>query len=171
MITGSESDKQKVEAKRRFTEGDSQVLLISLRAGQGIDGLQHVCSIVVFAELDWAPAVHEQAAGRVFRDGQKNPVTAFFLLSDEGSDPTIAEALGLKYEQSEGIRDPEAELVEKLQIDEERIRKLAKQYLEKEAEKAAAPIDPETETDSEPEPEPDLELKMEPELDQNLAEQ
>lgn len=129
MFTGSESTHQKEEAKIRFETGHSKVLILSLRAGAGLDGLQHVCRTVVFGELDWAYGVHEQAEGRVARDGQKDPVMAYYLVSDEGSDPVVSDALNLKGEQLKGIRDPKAELVEQLQTDPYRVRKLAEAYL------------------------------------------
>jgi hypothetical protein len=84
---------------------------------------------VVFAELDWSPGVHEQCIGRVYRDGQKEPVTAYFLISDTGSDPVVAEALGMKTEQVEGIKDPDRELVSDLQCNSGRAESLARHFL------------------------------------------
>ena len=91
MYTGSESTAQKEAAKNAFVEGDSKVMLISLRAGAGLDGLQNACRTVVFGELDWSPGVHVQCAGRVARDGQQEKVVAYFLISDGGSDPIVSE--------------------------------------------------------------------------------
>ncbi len=131
MYTGSESPAEKVEARRKFIEGESSVMLMSLRAGAGLDGLQKVCRTVVFGELDWAPAVHEQNIGRVFRDGQSDPVTAYFLVAADGADPLISEKLGLKRQQAEGIRNPETDLIEELQVDEGRAAELARSFLER----------------------------------------
>lgn len=127
--TGEESPTQKEKARTEFIEGDAQVLIMSLRAGQGLDGLQAVCRTVIFGELDWSPGVHEQCVGRIFRDGQKDPVVAYFLVSDEGSDPVVADVLGLKKAQIEGVRDPEADLFEKLEAPEHGIRRLAESVL------------------------------------------
>ncbi len=129
MYTGSESPTEKERAKRAFVSGDSKVLVISLRSGAGLDGLQHVCRTVVFGELDWSPAVHEQAIGRVARDGQKDPVVAYFLVADHGADPIIVDVLGLKREQLDGVRSVDAELVERLEVDGDRIKRLAAGYL------------------------------------------
>jgi SNF2 family DNA or RNA helicase len=106
-FTGEESATQKEAALERFKKGDARVLIMSLRSGAGIDGLQHCCRTVVFGELDWSPAVHEQAAGRVSRDGQKEPVVAYYLVSDEGSDPVLQSTLGIKKAQLEGVRNPQ----------------------------------------------------------------
>ena len=131
LYTGSETPKQKDEAKRKFIDGESQILIISLRAGAGIDGLQHVCRTVVFGELDWSPGVMLQDIGRVYRDGQPHPVMAYFLVSEEGSDPVIVDVLGLKRAQSDGILDPGLDLVEELQVDENHVRRLAETFLRK----------------------------------------
>jgi SNF2 family DNA or RNA helicase len=136
MFTGSETPAQKHDSLERFTKRESRVMLMSLRAGQGMDGLQKVCRTVVFAELDWSPAVHDQCTGRVFRDGQEDPVTAIFCVAERGSDPSIAETLGVKTAQIEGIRDPEGALLEELQTDPGRIRALAQRYMEKIGRKA-----------------------------------
>jgi superfamily II DNA or RNA helicase len=136
MYTGSESTAQKEEARRRFVEGETPVLLMSLRSGAGIDGLQHHARTIVFGELDWSPGVHDQCCGRLHRDGQGEPVVAYYLIADSGSDPIVADVLGVKSDQAAGIVDPNADLVEKLQNDGERIKRLAETYLSKR--KAAA---------------------------------
>jgi SNF2 family DNA or RNA helicase len=129
FFTGEESPSQKEESRQAFLTGKTKVLIMSLRAGQGLDGLQAVCRTVVFGELDWSPAVHEQAVGRIHRDGQADPVCAYFLMADTGSDPVIADVLGIKAAQLDGIRDPNADLVQPTQSDPERIKKLALDFL------------------------------------------
>lgn len=129
MYTGSESPKQKEEAKQRFCGGDSRVLLMSLRSGAGLDGLQHHCRIGVFAELDWSPAVTEQCEGRIARDGQPDPTLFYYLLSTGGSDPIISDLLGVKRGQSEGIRDPKGAFEHGLDAEGQNVRRLAQQYL------------------------------------------
>lgn len=129
MFTGSESAKRKDENKEKFVNGDSQVLIISLRAGAGLDGLQHACKTVVFGELDWSPGVHEQAIGRVARDGQPDPVMAYFLVAESGADPVMVDVLGVKKGQIEGVRNHDAPMFEKLQIDKDHVKKLAENYL------------------------------------------
>lgn len=139
LFTGQESTAQKEESKRAFLDGDARVLVMSLRAGAGLDGLQEKCRLVVFGELDWSPGVHEQCIGRVHRPGQKDVVRAFFLHSTEGSDPIMVEVLGLKKAQVRGIRDPDAALVEKLQSSGDHIRKLAEACLARAGRAVPAP--------------------------------
>lgn len=128
LYTGEQSEKQKDKARGAFVEGEANVLIMSLRAGAGLDGLQKVSATVVFGELDWSPGVHTQCTGRVFRDGQGRPVVAYYLVADEGSDPVIADVLGIKNQQITGVCNPTAPLLEKIEADPERIRKLALAY-------------------------------------------
>lgn len=138
LYTGKESVTQKEEAKRRFLEGDAKVLIMSLRAGAGLDGLQGAARTVVFGELDWSPGVHEQCMGRLHRDGQGDSVVAYFLIADEGSDPVIADVLGVKRAQIEGLRDPNGELFETSGDTSSHVRRLAEDFLRRHGGKKAA---------------------------------
>jgi hypothetical protein len=62
----------------------------------------------------------DQCAGRLDRTGQKQPVFAHIPLSSEGSDPILADLLDLKRDQAEGIRDPFAPTVKKIEIPDNR---------------------------------------------------
>lgn len=129
FYTGSESPAQKDMVRAMFLDGRIKVLVISLRSGAGLDGLQGVCRTVVFGELDWSPGVHEQCIGRVARDGQAEPVVAYYLVAESGSDPVILDVLGVKEGQIQGVRDPSGAAVVEMQVDEDRIKKLAAAYL------------------------------------------
>jgi SNF2 family DNA or RNA helicase len=129
LYTGTESPARKEDARRRFAAGETNVLIMSLRSGAGVDGLQHASRTVVFGELDWSPGVHEQCVGRVHRDGQPDPVVAYFLVAERGADPVIADVLGLKKAQIDGLRDPHGSLVERLDGGGHQVRKLAASYL------------------------------------------
>ena len=131
MFTGSESPAQKQREVERFMKGDTQVFALSLRAGAGLDGLQEHCSTIVHGELDWSPGVHEQCRGRLFRDGQQNGVMEYYLVSDGGSDPVVADVLGLKKSQLRGILEPGANGLEKQSDAGARVRRLAEEYLRK----------------------------------------
>lgn len=131
FYTGKESPKQKDEAKARFVEGDSRVMVMSLRSGAGLDGVQEVARTLVFGELDWSPAVHRQCEGRLFRDGQSDPVVGYYLMAESGSDPIIADVLGVKRQQIDGIMDPGCgDEPIATQIDPNHIAKLARSFLE-----------------------------------------
>ncbi|WP_425618076.1 SNF2-related protein [Anatilimnocola sp. NA78] len=131
LYTGSESPSKKQAECQRFVKGETPLLIMSLRSGAGLDGLQHCCRTTVFGELDWSPGVHEQCIGRVLRDGQPDPVAAYFLLAEDGSDPIVAQTLGLKREQIDGLRDLKAADLERLDAGGANIQQLAQQYLAK----------------------------------------
>lgn len=130
MYTGSESATQKNRESERFISGDTDILIMSLRSGAGIDGLQRRASVVVFGELDWSPGIHQQVIWRLDREGQEDPVTAFFLVVDEGSDPPVMDVLGIKASEAKQIVDPHIG-VEVVVEDTSNLRRLVERYLEK----------------------------------------
>lgn len=135
MYTGSESASKKEKNKQKFINGESNLMIISLASGAGLNGLQERCSYIVFGELDWSPRVHEQLEGRLRRDrvdenDEANQVTSIYLVTDAGSDPPIIDLLGLKASQHQGIVDPLTG-TPMVKSDSSRIQLLAKQYLEK----------------------------------------
>jgi SNF2 family DNA or RNA helicase len=139
LYTGTESPTQKERSFSRFVLGDSRVLIVSLRSGAGLDGLQGVARVCAFGELDWSPAIHTQCVGRLARDGQEDPVRAFFLVSDHGSDPKMAEVLNLKRQQAEPIVEPDAPLFEPIPDTRSRVRDLARDVLEQRRRRASQP--------------------------------
>lgn len=131
MYTGSETPKQKDKTKASFINGDTNLMLISLRSGAGLDGLQKRCSTVIVGELDWSPAPVEQLLGRVDRPGQTaDEITAIFPYVNYGSDPVLMSMNAIKKDQQRGINDPGTVLAP-VHTDESRIKLLAKQFLEK----------------------------------------
>jgi len=132
MYTGSESVKEKNQAAEDFISGKTNLFIMSLRSGAGVDGLQKRCKHVVFGELDYSPKVHDQLTGRIRRDndGHEEQVTAIYLTSEFGSDPLMIDILGLKASQSEGLLNPLQGTPEKYS-DDSRIKLLAQQYINK----------------------------------------
>jgi len=128
LYTGSETAAGKARSVEAFTKGDSRVMMISLRSGAGLDGLQHYCNEVVFGEFDWSPQVHHQVTGRLRRPGQPRQVNVHYLHTNEGSDPVLLETLGIKADQSSGIVDPGQAVKERFS-DDSRIRRLAEHVL------------------------------------------
>lgn len=124
---------QKLMAKQEFIEGKARVLCMSLRAGAGLNGLQDVSHLAVFGELDWSPTLHDQCIGRLRRDGMdtNDPVVAYFMVSDHGSDPMMADVLNLKRTQSEPFIDPDSKLLTVKAQETGRARKLAEEFLKK----------------------------------------
>jgi SNF2 family DNA or RNA helicase len=136
LYTGSESESQKARAADAFVKGETNLLIMSLRSGTGLDGLQYSgCRTIVHGELDWSPAVHEQNTARVHRDGQNEACVSYFPLAETGSDPVIADVLGLKRAQLDGVRDPFGRTAkERVDPTGDRIRRLAREWLRRQEE-------------------------------------
>jgi hypothetical protein len=128
--TGNESPAEKTKAITAFKNSKERAaLLMNIRAGEGVEGLQEVCSTVVTAELDWSPAAHKQFVGRLNRPGQKHPVKHYILVVDDGSDPPVMKVLGIKKSQRDGIVDLKESAFEA--PPEARLKELAAAYLER----------------------------------------
>ncbi|WZH36260.1 MAG: DEAD/DEAH box helicase [Microbacterium enclense] len=147
LYTGTESPKQKAAAEEAFTvapldpndptvtqqqlDAENRVLIMSLRSGAGVDGLQKVAGVGVIAELDWSPATHEQFIGRFRRDGMNDeaPPVAYFLVTDDGSDPVLMETLGIKRNQAEPLISKDGQLFNNSTTDPQRAKALARAVL------------------------------------------
>ena len=129
LYTGTESPTQKHTAETLFKSGERKLLIMSLRSGAGVDGLQMVSRTAVVGELDWSPGVLEQCVGRLYRDGQPDPVTAYYLVSEQGADPLMTEVLGIKREQIDGVRNPGGALLEKIETGELNIHRMAQDFM------------------------------------------
>ena len=101
FITGRETSAMKDRAVERFMTGRTDLVCISLRAASGLNLQRATC--VVFGELDWSPAVHSQAEDRAHRIGQEDSLLCYYLVSPQGSDAAMQEALGLKVSQFVGL--------------------------------------------------------------------
>lgn len=111
-ITGRETVKEKRAAVDAFAAGDASVCVIGLRTAAGIDGLQGRATCVVFAELDWSPAIHAQCEDRVQRigmDESMDSLMCWYLVSETGYDAVIRDALGLKIGQFTALMGDKAE--------------------------------------------------------------
>ena len=75
-VYGEVSAKGKQEAINKFIEDPTCrcILLQPRSAGFGVDGLQHVCSDMLFLEAPTVAPPFYQTAARLDRDGQKSPV-------------------------------------------------------------------------------------------------
>lgn len=91
-IIGGQSETQRQLSIDSFQEGKTKLLIAGLRAGNvGINLTR--ASYVVFAELDWSPAIHRQAEDRLHRIGQKKAVFAYYLEGKDTLDEKIAGVL------------------------------------------------------------------------------
>jgi SWI/SNF-related matrix-associated actin-dependent regulator of chromatin subfamily A-like protein 1 len=97
-ILGGDAHAARETAVRAFQASDrpgNQLIVCSVEvAGQGLTLTRS--SNVVFLELDWTPARHDQAEDRCHRIGQRDAVTASYLLAAGTVDETISTLLERK---------------------------------------------------------------------------
>jgi SNF2 family DNA or RNA helicase len=110
-IIGGQTDKMRQEAIDVFQKGESKLLIAGLRAGNvGINLTR--AKYVIFAELDWSPAIHRQAEDRLHRIGQKNTVFAYYLIGKGTLDDHVANILVDKSYEIDSIMDETADTYE-----------------------------------------------------------
>ena len=99
-----EADKLRQDQIDQFQRGESKLMIAGLRAGNvGINLTQ--AKYVIFAELDWSPAIHRQAEDRLHRIGQKNTVFAYYLIGNGTLDDHVADILVDKSYEIDSIMD------------------------------------------------------------------
>ena len=103
-IIGGQSDKFRQDQIDKFQKGESKLMVAGLRAGNvGINLTR--AKYVIFAELDWSPAIHRQAEDRLHRIGQKNTVFAYYLIGNGTLDDHVANILVDKSYEIDEIMD------------------------------------------------------------------
>ncbi len=110
-IIGGQSDKERQEGIDRFQNGETKLIIAGLRAGNVGINLSRA-RYVIFAELDWSPAIHRQAEDRLHRIGQKNTVFAYYLMGNGTLDDHVANVLVDKSYEIDAIMDEKVETFE-----------------------------------------------------------
>ena len=89
-LLGRDSAPSRDATVRGFQQGQGAQLLVAATrvAGQGITLTR--ASNVAFLELEWTPAMHDQAEDRCHRIGQRDAVMAWYLLAADTIDETMA---------------------------------------------------------------------------------
>jgi len=103
-IIGGQSDATRQDQIDKFQKGESKLMIAGIRAGNvGINLTK--AKYVIFAELDWSPAIHRQAEDRLHRIGQKNTVFAYYLIGNGTLDDHVASILVDKSYEIDAIMD------------------------------------------------------------------
>jgi SNF2 family DNA or RNA helicase len=103
-IIGGQSDDTRQDQIDKFQKGESKLMIAGIRAGNvGINLTR--AKYVIFAELDWSPAIHRQAEDRLHRIGQKNTVFAYYLIGNGTLDDHVANILVDKSYEIDAIMD------------------------------------------------------------------
>jgi SWI/SNF-related matrix-associated actin-dependent regulator of chromatin subfamily A-like protein 1 len=115
-LLGRDSVEQREAAVQAFQDpAGPQLIVCATRVGaQGITLTR--ASNVAFLDLEWTPAMHDQAEDRCHRIGQHDAVTAWYLLAAETIDETMIELIarkrGIVGAVTDGRRDESEALVQ-----------------------------------------------------------
>jgi SNF2 family DNA or RNA helicase len=110
-IIGGQTDVVRQREIDRFQKGQTKLMIAGLRAGNVGINLTNA-KYVIFAELDWSPAIHRQAEDRLHRIGQKNTVFAYYLVGKGTLDEHVGEILTDKEFEIDSILDKQGESFE-----------------------------------------------------------
>jgi len=114
-LTGA--TRKREEAIRKFTEGEADIFLISLKAG-GV-GLNLVAAdTVIHYDPWWNPAVENQATDRAYRIGQEKAVFVYKLIVEHSIEEQILKLQEKKKELQESIYGSDREKEEKFSGEE-----------------------------------------------------
>ena len=110
-IIGGQTDSFRQTQIDKFQKGESKLMIAGIRAGNvGINLTR--AKYVIFAELDWSPAIHRQAEDRLHRIGQKNTVFAYYLIGKGTLDDHVANILVDKSYEIDAIMDESVDTYE-----------------------------------------------------------
>ena len=110
-IIGGQTDTKRDTEIIRFQKDETKLMIAGLRAGNVGINLNNA-SYVIFAELDWSPAIHRQAEDRLHRIGQKNTVFAYYLVGNGTLDEHVSDILLDKEYEIDAILDAKTESFE-----------------------------------------------------------
>lgn len=94
MVRAGDDSSQKLA----ILKGDKRkvILCSGLASGEGMDGLQHLCSDMIMLERFWNPASEEQIEKRLIRMGQTKYVNLIYMIASETIDEYFTELVEQK---------------------------------------------------------------------------
>ena len=130
-LDGDTPADERVKLCDTFNSGHGSVFLLSLKAGG--TGLNLTgADMVIHYDPWWNPAAEEQAVDRAHRIGQRDSLLCYYLVSPQGSDADIQEALGLKVSQFLGLMGERAPTPDLMQSDADYARRYVEKLLSRE---------------------------------------
>lgn len=124
LVIGESTTEEKMNRVERWKR-TKQILFANIATlSTGVDGLQEVCSNMIFIEYPNGPTYLEQAISRLERIGQKNSINIYYLMSQETIDVRLKEIIDNKSRIINAVnKGIDVENVEKIEsIDMELLR-------------------------------------------------
>lgn len=95
-LLGEDSDDKRNEAVEKFQNDPSIRVFVGSTKAAGVGLTLTAADTVCFADLMWSPADHEQAADRIHRIGQTNPVFIYYMIFKNSIESMIWNIIGEK---------------------------------------------------------------------------
>ncbi|MEE9322552.1 MAG: DEAD/DEAH box helicase [Granulosicoccus sp.] len=108
-LDGSVPQKKRPALVSQFEEDKQCRLFMATNAGSTGLNLQ-IADTVINVDLPWTPALLEQRIGRVHRMGQKRPVHAFVLVTEDTLEESLLATLSAKHELALAVLDPDSDV-------------------------------------------------------------
>jgi SWI/SNF-related matrix-associated actin-dependent regulator 1 of chromatin subfamily A len=89
-------DDSSAKLKQLNTDKTRVIICSGLASGEGMDGLQHLCSDMIVLERFWNPASEEQIEKRLVRMGQTKPVNIIYMIASGTIDEYFTELVEQK---------------------------------------------------------------------------
>jgi SWI/SNF-related matrix-associated actin-dependent regulator 1 of chromatin subfamily A len=105
-INGSTPASERLEIVNQFKVNKKRVLFGNIQSlGTGVDGLQDICSNLLFIELPSTrrPSDIDQPIGRIERIGQKSSINVYYLLGKDTIDEVVWEDIENKREVTDMV--------------------------------------------------------------------
>jgi SNF2 family DNA or RNA helicase len=129
LIDGTLSAKARQGAVDRMIEGRAKVGCFTLfAAGEAIDGLQHVSTVVNHLNMYYVPWIHEQAEDRSHRQGQTKQVQVNYFIVEGTVDEAMWELLSERHKMISTLLDGKAP---EEQVDKLKRKSFFKEFMQK----------------------------------------
>ncbi len=98
ILTGQDSAESRQQSVDQFqNDRNCKVFIANIKAG-GVGITLTAASIVMFADMEWSPEIHNQAMDRAHRIGQSGTVNVYYYICKETIEEKIVELLSQKKE-------------------------------------------------------------------------
>lgn len=96
VLTGENDSEERQKAVDDFQNKDeTKVFIANIKAG-GVGITLTAASIVIFADMEWSPEIHNQAMDRAHRIGQTGTVNVYYYVAKDTIEGQIVELLSRK---------------------------------------------------------------------------
>ncbi len=122
-LMGSDSMEARQESVDEFQRGDTDAFILNIKAG-GVGLNLDRAGTVIFADMEWSPEIHNQAADRAHRIGQTKTVNIYYFIAKGTIEEDIMEILNSKKGVLDQVVDGKSDRIKKSNIYEEFLRRM-----------------------------------------------